>query len=487
MSKEKLSWNGVFSVGPNYDMTGTLSIDGEDSVLHLWANHSVKIDPLDRETITGVLDNQKKVSLFNCIVVGDKWIRGKEGRSQHYRLFPHYVVIGQRHILYSEKAISKISFVIDDAMSLFHDRTSFGTVNIPPEQMGDLTSLEIFTGIPFEGTYPILAYWTGKEEIFKANTSMGKIYARHQPGFNIGGPGGVSITNKIWITVEFFCPRNISELNVEIRNILRFFQSVLGRPQNLLQLEIIETESEYPESSIVYLNMYPDYPRGSGYREPDFRDILIDAGTNPKELANLLCAWLEKNKTWDTARARFSTGWAHGRNYDPDRIVGAANMFDLLPRDALPSSAELDEALEAAIEVSRSAFNKLEESSRKDRLLFALGNLEQPSLKEKIQHRCALISEVIGEDIPNICKVTDAAVNLRNLYVHGTKMSDKRKRKLEGSIDFLTDTLEFVFCVSDLVELGWDLMSWHKKRKGEGHPFASYLHSYKELQEQFLK
>ena len=303
----------------------------------------------------------------------------------------------------------------------------------------------------------------------------------------MGGPSGVRITNKIEFTIEFSSPLNVSELNVEIRNLLRFFQSILGRPQNLQQLEILETELEHHDSSTVHLNMYPDYPRGSGYREPDFRDILIDAGENPEELANLLCAWLEKDKTWHTARAKFSTGWAHGRNYDPDRIVGAANMFDLLPRDALPSNAELDEGLETAIKVSRAAFNKLEQSSRKDRLLFALENLEQPSLKEKIQHRCALISEVIGEDIPNICTVTDATVNLRNLYVHGAKISDKSKRKLEESMGFLTDTLEFVFCVSDLVESGWDLRSWHKKRKGNGHPFAGYLRSYKGRLEQFLK
>ncbi|MDE0411538.1 MAG: hypothetical protein OXI37_04905 [Gammaproteobacteria bacterium] len=487
MNKEKLFWNGIFLVDSDCEMTGTLSLNGEDSVLHLWTNHPIEVDSLNRETITGILDNQKKVSLFNCIVTRGPRFYGKERCTQHYRVFPHYAVVGHHHVLYSEKAISKISFVIDDAISLFHDRTSFGTVNIPPEQMGDLTSIEIFAGNPFEGTYPILAYWTGKEEIFKANTSMGKIYARHQPGFNMGGPDGASITNKIWITVEFSSPRNIGELNVEIRNILRFFQLVLGRPQNLLRLEIKEKELEHHESSVAYLNMYPNYPRGSGYREPDFRDILIDAGENPEELANLLCAWLEKDKTWRTVRAVFSTGWARGRDYGPDRIVGAANMFDLLPKDALPLSTELDEEIEAAIEVGRSAFDKLEKSLKKDRLFFALGNLKQPSLKEKIKHRCALISEVIGEDIPDVCKVTDAAVNLRNLYVHGTKMSDKRKKKLEESIDFLTDTLEFVFCVSDLVESGWDLGSWHKKRKGEGHPFASYLNSYKGRLEQFLK
>lgn len=66
MNKEKLSWNGVFSVGSNYDMTGTLSINGENSVLHLWTNHSTKIGSLNRETLLEFWITRKR---YLCSIV----------------------------------------------------------------------------------------------------------------------------------------------------------------------------------------------------------------------------------------------------------------------------------------------------------------------------------------------------------------------------------------------------------------------------------
>ena len=480
--------NGVFSVCPDQILSGTLSLNGEDSVLHLWTNHPVNIDSdsLDRKTITGVLDNQKKVSLIDSILIREERHHGKEGVSQHYKLFPHYVVIGHRHFSQHDKAISRVSFVIDDAMVLFHDRTSFGTVHVPPDRIDELISLDIFNKIPFEKNNPVLAYWTGKEEIFTTDTIMGRIYAYNRPTIEMGGnPSGACITNKIVVNIEFSNSLNVKEMDIEIRRVLRLFHSILGRPQNLLELNIIEMGTSYSESSAVYLNMYPNHPRGSGIREPDFRDILINAAVDVDGFSQLLSAWLKREQTWGTARSSFTTGWARGRNYDADRIVRAANMFDLLPSEALPSDIILTDRLDTAIQESRKIFKELPQSAKKDEILVYLGRLKRPSLKEKIRHRSSLISSVIGSAMPNIDSVTDAAVDLRNIYVHGGTLSDNKNTRLQEFMDFLTDTLEFVFCASDLVESGWDLKAWHAKRKGAGHPFADYLRSYSENLAQF--
>lgn len=75
----------------------------------------------------------------------------------------------------------------------------------------------------------------------------------------------------------------------------------------------------------------------------------------------------------------------------------------------------------------------------------------------------------------------DAAVDLRNMCVHGSTLSSTSRERLQGpAIVFLTDTLEFVFCVSDLVESGWDIETWHREQKSTNHPFAAYLRSYLE-------
>ena len=472
--------NGMFSVSTTQELTGSLSLNREDTILHLWGDQIKNIETLDRTTITGILENQKKVSLIDCIVTQSGRFYGKEGVFHHYRLFPHYVVIGNRHHLPSEKTISRISFVIDDAMALFHDHVAFGTVNIPPDRVNELASMELFEKIQFENDYPVLAYWTGKTQIFAADTVIGKISACHQPSFDMGGPHGASITNRIAIFIEFSEVMNVKAVDVELRKVLRFFHTILGRPQNLIELQIIEDGTTYPESSDLHLNMYPKYSRSSNIREPDFRDILVDAASDQEGFSRLMCAWLLKEETWRIARSRFATGWARARSYDADRIVGAANMFDLLPHDAVPSDAILEECLEATVQKSRQIFKELPQSEKRDNILGYLGRLKKPSLKEKVRYRSELISSRIGDSIQDIDSVTDAAVDLRNIFVHGSTSAVASKEKLQESISFLTDTLEFVFCASDLVESGWDIESWHKKQKGAGHPFATYLRTYSE-------
>ena len=470
--------NGMFSVSAGKELTGSLSLNGEDTILHLWGDKIENTDALDGATITGILEDQKKASLIDCIVIGQRRFFGQDGVTHHYRLFPHYVVIGTRHRSPSEKTVSRISFVIDDAMALFHDHSAFGTMIVPPDQANEIGSMELFENVQFEDGHPVLAYWTGKTEIFAADTPIGRISARHQPSFDMGGPQGACISNRIVVRVGFSEARSIRDADTDIRKVLRFFHAILGRPQNLVELHIIDDGDPHSESSDLHLNMYPKHSRSSGIREPDFRDILIDAATDREEFSQLLCTWLSKEETWRTARSRFASGWSRANNYDEDRIVGAANMFDLLPDNAVPSNSTLDGCLEAAVQQSRKVFEKLPRGGKRDGVLGYLGRLKKPALKEKIRHRSQVISDRIGHSIPDIDEVTDAAVDLRNIYVHGSSSSAARKNKLQESISFLTDTLEFVFCASDLVDSGWKIESWDKKQKGAGHPFANYLRSY---------
>ena len=478
MRDERRSWHGVFSVSPEQELTGTLSLNGEESVLHLWTNNPANASTLDTKTITGILDNQKRVSLIDCISIGDERIYGRNGVSQHYKFFPHYVIIGSRHFSKSTKEILQISFVIDDAAALFDDRTSFGTLVIPQDRIQDVTSLDVFEKIPLEGASATIAYWTGKAELFAADTEIGRVCAFNQPTVNMGGPAGAFIRNEIVINVEFSESVSVSDTVRDIWKLLRFIESIVGRRQNLLRLDIIKDVSTYSVSHSVYLNMYPDNPRGSGRRVPHSLDVLIDAAVDSDRFSRLLCEWLKREETWRIARSRFATGWVRGRDYDADRIVGAANMFDLLPDDALPPDSQLPEGLDITIRESRAAFEQLPASAKRDGVLGYLGRLKKPSLKEKIRYRASLVSGRIRRAIPDIDSVTDAAVDLRNVYVHGSSSTDTRKEKLQESMPFLTNTLEFVFCASDLIECGWDIETWYERPKGIGHPFAEYLWSY---------
>jgi len=43
---------------------------------------------------------------------------------------------------------------------------------------------------------------------------------------------------------------------------------------------------------------------------------------------------------------------------------------------------------------------------------------------------------------------------------------------------FFSDTLEFVFATSDLIEAGWDMKVWIARGTTMSHPFGSYWASY---------
>ena len=75
--------------------------------------------------------------------------------------------------------------------------------------------------------------------------------------------------------------------------------------------------------------------------------------------------------------------------------------------------------------------------------------------------------------------MTDEAVNCRNYYVHGSEPSFNYAEIFRVVI-FLTQTLEFVFAVSDLIEAGWDAKAWAEAPTSMSHPFGEYRVNYRE-------
>lgn len=481
MNEEKTAFskNGIFDVFPNRKMYGTLSIDGPSSILRVWSDCELVFESYRVQTITGVLDNQKRVTLIDCLKFKSGSTYGDGDFSHYVEFFPHYGIVGARCFSSSDEFISNVSLVVDGAPTLFCDTRSFGSVILESKDVEKLRSLKAFKGVPFEYERPIVGYFTGKREIFSAETVFGTVSAWNLPGFNMGGPTGVFIRNKISIDLDFVNPVDIREMETRIERVVRFIEVIVGRPQNLNEVNISHIDGDRTERSTVYLNMFCNVDIRLEESDRDFYDILIDAVREPDIFANLLCAWMRREETWNAARFRFSEGWRKRNAYDADRIVGAANMFDLLPSDAIAEDMPLPDEVDEAIRQSRDCFLALQQSPKRDAVLSMLGRVRKQSLKEKIRYRSRFIADVIGDRIKELDQVTDAAVELRNFYVHGDS-PDQERWKLEKFLGFLTDTLEFVFCASDLAELGWDLGSWCRRSKLAGHPFTNYVHGYAE-------
>lgn len=161
-------------------------------------------------------------------------------------------------------------------------------------------------------------------------------------------------------------------------------------------------------------------------------------------------------------------------NYGINRIVGAANMFDLLPESHAPKKKEPDEVLKAAVRHCRDTFAALPDSFAKQSVLSALGRVGTASLRDRVYHRVERVLAAAGGRFPDLHVPCNHAVLARNHYVHGSKASfDYREHFTEFA--FITDTLEFVFAVSDLLDLGWSLETWMGNGLTMSHPFGAYV------------
>ena len=400
--------------------------------------------------------------------------------SHYYNIFPHYVIIGDRHISDTGRDVSEISFVLDDASKLFYDFDAFGTTVNQQSVLRQIIEARNLNREISVGSHPVIAYYTGKAEIFSSNTVVGRISAYHAPSFNMGSPDGVHIQNKIFVNIRFDEAITFSDAISRMCKPLRFFELIVGRAQNLVEVNIHSGTDQKRETSKVYISLYPIHERSDGSFGPSFRDVLIDAVREPDGFASVLAAWLERDMIWQAARERFSKGWKKQREYDADRIIRAANMFDLLPEAEFPDNETLPENLDFAVGEAKRIFQDLPKSADRDSVLSTLGRVGKSTLKRKIRHRVQVLIDKIGTQIPEICMVIDEAVNCRNKYVHGNSSPAIDYDKHILVMAFLTNTLEFVFSSSDLVDMGWNIAEWSKTSKNTNHPFGIYLTTYLE-------
>lgn len=237
------------------------------------------------------------------------------------------------------------------------------------------------------------------------------------------------------------------------------------------------------ENTPNYLSVYWSLSSGhvqkskQNSRKPHPSDVLVDPINRPEEFSAVLINWLLKNEDRREARFRFSNSFNRGNVYDIDRLVGAANMFDILPCSAVPKPVELSDELIDAKDQCCTLFKALPDSPERSSILGALGRLGHSALKHKIHHRAKYIINADKEKFQHLHLVIDEAVNCRNHYVHGSKSKIDYSKNPELTW-FYVDTLEFIFAISELIECGWDMQFWVAKGRALSHPFGFYLEQY---------
>ena len=319
-----------------------------------------------------------------------------------------------------------------------------------------------------------VAYYTGRKNVFSSDTAIARISADHRPDFTMGDSASFGLIKKTDLSLEFQRPVTVMESLHRVDRTLQFFDLVVGCSQLVSEVRIATEMDDVSDPAHVYASAYVDSCRSPEGRESGINTILINPVQEAREFSRVLEDWLARDDKWGTARARLRRVWS-GRSYGVDRLVAAANVFDLLPGDTYGSKPSLSEDLDTAKQRARELFRALPESQERNYVLGCLGRVGDWTLKRKIRHRAESLVNTIGALVPSIDDVVREAVALRNDYVHGPSGGYEQRSK---QLVFFTDSLEFIFLASDLVDAGWDIEKWCKKPMSAGHPFGDYLASY---------
>ena len=494
---EKSAKRGKFSLPYGRKFRGELKLAGMESFLSLDVlNSKLPGDKLsgffpdsshDVKSIKGVLDDSTKVSLLHCMATGFGFHLVGKRFTYNNRFFPRFAVFGDQHILHNEKKITGATFAVDDADILFYDPGLFGKVTEPDKEtelrrlVEQIAQYDDYNpGIQI-AEHPQVFYYSGKTEIFKAETTLGTVSASRNIKGTFGNSKGFNIENTVFVNLEFAKMVNIDDTVEKAFKVLRFLELLAGRPQNLLKFLVRkETGQTKPEELEVYGSSFPRYDR------PEKKQIsrkLISPVRNSEEFSRVLVNWLERHDSRLYARSKFFYSFRK-QVYDADRLVSSAGMFDVLPKEDIPKKPGLDQKIRTAVEESRGIWKDAlkcvegdnESEKQCESILGTLNRLEKSvTLREKICHRAENVIEKIGDKLPELDWVIGKAVICRNHYTHRDQL--ETIKNCDKVKNFLTDTLEFVFAVSELIEAGWDIENWEYNRST--HPFVHYLESYK--------
>lgn len=381
---------GLFDFSHECQIHGELKVSGTESYLLLNSRDSLSYGYEQNNHINGILHDLTKVTLIDCITTESETITRNEVKSHSLRLFPHFVITGDKHLSHQERVIRELSIFIEDASVLFYDFDAFSTVIDGRPYIRQVVDANKLDRVIEIGEDPIIAYFTSKYEIFKTNSVLGNISVEHHPSFSMGGPDGVRIDNSISVNITPNQSINFYEAFDYVLKLLRFFEIVIGRKQKLNKfLLFVGDEEKLSKPLRVYSSLSTGRKEELTEKEdrsPHPSDVLTNPIFYPQEFEEVLTKWLESDPLRMDSRCRFSNSFSQNK-YTIDRLICAANMFDILPDSAIPINIELSDELQDAKTKCRDIFVNLSHSYERDSILNALGRLGKSSLKHKVRHR----------------------------------------------------------------------------------------------------
>lgn len=470
---------GTFCIGQKL-IYGEITLDGRNTSLFLRDEEHFFVEESDNLTIHGELYDFSKISLIGCGIKTTCGTYSSADKAYSYsEIFPHFVMIGDQHICPDDEVISGVSFSVDNGHALFFDLGVFGAIHDFDEAT---RVIEHHSSTITVGEFPSVFYYTGKREILNVETCFGTFYACHSPTHRATGQNGVRIDNRIVVGLDFPSGITFQESIDRIVRVNLFLELISGRQQSIDDFTICAGKNS--EGHENFLSVYWSLPWARKENNIDrplhVADPLLCGGRNTQEFSKTLCAWLDRHHSWGAARMRCRNAFTDGSFFSPDRIVAAANMFDIVPEYKIASAEYLSKDILEARDQARQIFLALPSSLERDSILGALGRLGAPSLKRKVRSRSEIIIQATGGRFNTLHIVTDEAINCRNFFVHGTRSRIDYGDDFLRTVPFLTSALEFVFIASDLIDAGWDVNRWLSAGGTLSHPMAAFVYNYRQ-------
>lgn len=477
--KQTSKFLGKYQLPSGQSVVGELQLKGPKTLLKLHSDeYLARVE--EAAHIEGIAYSGEHITLINCLSHGVAESTSMGG-STRYRadVFPHYVTIGRRHLKANDRCIKAIHFSATDLDTLFYDFDAFGSV-IDSKSIIDVVLQERRKLRPVEaGETPHVLYFSGKDCITDVSTAIGRVAVHHRPRYSMGGSSGVFLKNRIVVTVEPEQTVSLSEAVGLIYDVASFLSMAAGRAQGIdhIHVSVNGTTDNIPVSLTVHPSLHWKASGKDEQHRPHPGDVPFSPLRNSAEFDAILSNWISRHDEWRIARFRYLECMRKANKYGPERLVAAANMFDILPTAAVPVALELPEELVATRDECVALFREHPPGVDRNSALSALGRLGKPSLPKKVAHRVAIVDSKLGDWFPELQFVTSVAVRCRNFFVHGSTF-DIDYQRVEPCVPFLTDALEFAFAASDFIDAGWDAQRWSSSSHGGGHSFARFRAGY---------
>ncbi len=438
----------TFQIGDNKNISGVIGGESSRKRFNCWSSVFFHVE--DHSNIYGKTNKGETISLINCL--GNMTNHHRDNSSSYEsEIYSHIMILGAENLYPEEKNIKSISFEVANPLKLLRNFNSFGYVNFPGQELIESLNNQENTPEFKASNNPIIAYFDGEFEIFRQETRLGTISARNLvSGGMFGNAEGVEIKNKVVVKIDFHEEVDLQEAFKKGNLVSKFLRFIGG--QGLYFEEIKLLKSNDNEGFCVH---HDSHDWGSESANDHYSDTIVDLSS--KVFCSVLKSWFDKEDR-ETVRNSFYSSYFRD-TYSPNRLITAANMFDIFPCESDQLKKQVTPEAELLLnELKIKIKSDFKENIHiKDSLLQSIGFLKRRNLKDRVLERAQIVRDQLGDGIVNDLDVAiKYGIKCRNYFVHG---SEDRKLSPENCFEFqclFINTFEYIYAMSELLDCGWE-------------------------------